>query len=101
MVARTVNHRNLCELERVAPISDVKHAIFDVMATTRSGPGRPALGERTRMTVRVPSDIYEALRREAKARGISMNQYVAEVAATHLGMPESMPNVDSQEAIPA
>ena len=53
------------------------------------------------MTVRVPSDIYEALRREAKARGISMNQYVAEVAAAHLGMPESMPNIDSQEAIPA
>lgn len=53
------------------------------------------------MTVRVPSDVYDALRREAKARGISMNQYVAEVAATHLGMPEAVSNYDGQEAIPA
>ncbi|MFN3865268.1 MAG: toxin-antitoxin system HicB family antitoxin [Demequina sp.] len=71
------------------------------MATTRSGPGRPALGERTRMTVRVPSDVYDALRREAAARGISMNQYVAEVAATHLGMSEAVSSYDDQEAIPA
>ncbi|RBA33805.1 toxin-antitoxin system HicB family antitoxin [Dietzia maris] len=71
------------------------------MATTRSGPGRPALGERTRMTVRVPSDVYDALRREAKARGISMNQYVAEVAAAHLGMPKAVSHFDDQEAIPA
>lgn len=53
------------------------------------------------MTVRVPSDVYDALRREAKARGISMNQYVAEVAATHLGMLEAVSNFDDQEAIPA
>ena len=53
------------------------------------------------MTVRVPSDVYDALRREAKARGISMNQYVSEVAATHLGMPEAVSNFDDQEAIPA
>ena len=53
------------------------------------------------MTVRVPSDVYDALRREAKARGISMNQYVAEVAATHLGMSEALSNFDGQEAISA
>lgn len=53
------------------------------------------------MTVRIPSDVYDALRREAEARGISMNQYVAEVAATHLGVPEAVSNLDGQEAIPA
>ena len=52
------------------------------------------------MTVRVPSDVYDALRREAAARGISMNQYVAEVAAGHLGMPEALSSYVSQEAIP-
>lgn len=53
------------------------------------------------MTVRVPSDVYDALRREAAARGISMNQFVAEVAAAHLGIPEAVPSYDGQEAIPA
>lgn len=53
------------------------------------------------MTVRVPSDVYDALRREAQTRGISMNQFVAEVAATHLGMQEAVANFDGQEAIPA
>jgi hypothetical protein len=30
-----------------------------------------------------------------------MNQYVAEVAAAHLGMPKAVSHFDDQEAIPA
>lgn len=71
------------------------------MATKQSRAGRPSLGERTRVPVRMPSDVYEALRIEAKSRGISMSQYMADLAAMHLGLPEAVMKLDDQEAIPA
>ena len=49
----------------------------------------------------MPSDVYEALRIEAKSRGISMSQYMADLAAMHLGLPEAVMKLDDQEAIPA
>jgi len=46
-------------------------------------------------------EVYEALRVEAKSRGISMSQYLADLAAIHLGLPEAVLRLDTQEAIPA
>lgn len=71
------------------------------MATKKSRAGRPSLGERMRVPVRMPPDVYEALRIEAKSRGISMSQYMADLAAMHLGLPEAVMKLDDQEAIPA
>lgn len=70
------------------------------MATKRSV-GRPSLGERMRVPVRMTPEVYEALRVEAKSRGISMSQYLADLAAIHLGLPEAVLRLDTQEAIPA
>lgn len=69
------------------------------MATKRPGPGRPPKGQRTQLTMRIPSAVYEAIRAEAKARGISMNDYLVHVAASDLGMPVSQ-RVD-EEALSA
>lgn len=73
------------------------------MATNQPqrGRGRPSLGERMRVPVRMPSEVYEALRVEAKSRGISMSQYMADLAAVHLGLPQAALKLDVQEAIPA
>lgn len=71
------------------------------MATKRPGPGRPSLGERMRVPVRMSPEVYEALRLDAKSRGISMSQYMADLAAHHLGIPESASRLNDQEAIPA
>jgi len=49
----------------------------------------------------MPSEVYEALRVEAKSRGISMSQYMADLAAVHLGLPQAALKLDVQEAIPA
>lgn len=46
-------------------------------------------------------EVHEALRIEAKSRGVSMSQYLADLAAIHLGLPEAVLKLDSQEAIPA
>lgn len=75
--------------------------IFDAMAMKRPGPGRPPLGERMRVPVRMSPEVYEALRLEARTRGISMSQYLADLAAIHLGMPEEVLKLDEQEAMPA
>lgn len=70
------------------------------MATKRTA-GRPSLGERMRVPVRMTPEVHEALRIEAKSRGVSMSQYLADLAAIHLGLPEAVLKLDSQEAIPA
>ena len=59
------------------------------------------MGERTRITVRIPPQVYEALRTEARSRGISMNQYLADVAASHLGLPEAVLKLNDEEALSA
>jgi len=60
------------------------------MATKRPGPGRPSLGERTALKVRLPVDLYEAVRAEAESRGISMNQVVVEIATRSLEHKEAL-----------
>lgn len=73
-----------------------------LMATKRPGPGRPSLGDRMRVPVRMSPSVYEALRVEARSRGISMSQYMADLAAIHLGMPEAALKLDeNQEALSA
>jgi len=54
-----------------------------------------------RVPVRMAPEVYEALRLEAKTRGISMSQYLADLAAINLGLPEAVHQLDGQEAIPA
>jgi predicted HicB family RNase H-like nuclease len=71
------------------------------MATNQARLGRPSLGERMRVPVRMPPEVYEALRVEAKSRGISMSQYMADLAAIHLGLPQAALKLDQQEEIPA
>lgn len=66
----------------------------------KQGPGRPSLGERTKMTVRVPCPVYDALRREAHERGISMNQLVSELASEHLDANTHQEHTH-REAVPA
>ena len=71
------------------------------MATKQQGPGRPSFGTRMRVPVRMAPEVYEALRLEAKTRGISMSQYLADLAAINPGLPEAVHQLDGQEAIPA
>lgn len=71
------------------------------MATKQPGPGRPSFGTRMRVPVRMAPEVYEALRVEAKSRGISMSQYLADLAAIDLGLPQAVSRLDDQEAIPA
>lgn len=54
-----------------------------------------------RVPVRMAPEVYEALRVEAKSRGISMSQYMANLAAINLGLPEAVVKLEDQEAIPA
>lgn len=81
-------------------VHDAICGMVTTMATKRSV-GRPSLGERMRVPVRMTPEVYEALRVEAKSRGISMSQYLADLAAIHLGLPEAVLRLDTQEAIPA
>lgn len=67
----------------------------------RTGAGRPSLGERMRIPVRMSPEVYEALRLEAQARGISMSQLLADLAAVHLGMPEAALKLDGSEKLTA
>lgn len=71
------------------------------MATKQTGPGRPSFGARMRVPVRMAPEVYEALRVEAKSRGVSMSQYMADLAAINLGLPEAVFQLNDQEAIPA
>lgn len=71
------------------------------MATKQPGPGRPSFGTRMRVPVRMAPEVYEALRVEAKSRGVSMSQYLADLAAIDLGLPQAVSRLDDQEAIPA
>lgn len=71
------------------------------MATKQPGPGRPSFGTRMRVPVRMAPEVYEALRDEAKSQGISMSQYLADLAAINLGLHEAVSQIDDQEAIPA
>lgn len=71
------------------------------MATKQSGPGRPSFGTRMRVPVRMAPEVYEALRVEAKSRGVSMSQYMADLAAINLGLPAAALQLNDQEAIPA
>lgn len=71
------------------------------MATKQTGPGRPSFGTRMRVPVRMAPEVYEALRVEAKSRGISMSQYLADLAAIDLGLPQAVSQLGDQEAIPA
>lgn len=71
------------------------------MATTRVGTGRPSMGDRTQLTVRIPPEVHQALRDEAHSRGISMNQTLLEIAADHLGVTEVALPIDDQERLSA
>lgn len=86
---------------RVVENSGAAYGNFTCMATKRTGPGRPPLGERTRVPVRMPTDVYEALRDEARTRGISMSQYMADLAAIHLGFPEAALKLTDLEEVTA
>ena len=85
---------------RVAPISGVTYGNVADMAT-RVGTGRPSLGDRTQLTVRIPPGIHQALRDEAQSRGISMNQALLEIAADHLGVTEVALPINDQEKLSA
>ncbi len=54
-----------------------------------------------RVPVRMAPEVYEALRVAAKSRGVSMSQYMADLAAINLGLPEAVLQLSDQEAIPA
>lgn len=86
---------------RVRTISGANCGNLTLMATKQSGPGRPSFGTRMRVPVRMAPEVYEALRVEAKSRGISMSQYMANLAAINLGLPEAVVKLEDQEAIPA
>lgn len=96
-----VGARNSTSLRRVDGICGAKCGSFPPMATKQRGPGRPSFGERVRVPVRMAPEVYEALRVEARSRGVSMSQYLADLAAIDLGLPEAvLPPVD-EEAISA
>lgn len=54
-----------------------------------------------RVPVRMPSEVYEALRYEAQTRGVSMSQLLADLAAVHLGMPEAALKLNGSEKLSA
>ena len=87
---------------RVAPISGATCGTVVRMAEKRRpGAGRPSLGERMRVPVRMSPEVYEALRHEAQTRGSSMSQLLADLAAVHLGMPEAALKLDGLEKLSA
>lgn len=45
-------------------------------------------GERAQIMTRPDKAVYDIVRCEAAARGIPMGQYVADVLAMHVGLPE-------------
>ena len=59
------------------------------------------LKERMRVPVRMAPEVYEALRVEARSRGVSMSQYLADLAAINLGLPEAVVPPADEEAISA
>lgn len=88
---RSATESHVCNsIERVVEICGVTNDTVAIMATKRPGPGRPSLGERTALKVRLPVDLYEAVRAEAESRGISMNQVVVEIASRSLEHKEAL-----------
>ena len=93
--------KNSTSPRRVDRICGAKCGSFPPMATKQRGPGRPSFGERMRVPVRMAPEVYEALRVEARSRGVSMSQYLADLAAINLGLPEAVVPPADEEAISA
>ncbi|MCV7080130.1 toxin-antitoxin system [Mycolicibacterium insubricum] len=56
-------------------------------------------GDRVQIMTRPPREVYDVIRTRATALGIPMGQYVADVLAHHVGMPELMREL-GQEVLP-
>ena len=93
--------KNSTSPRRVDRICGAKCGSFPHMATKQRGPGRPSFGERMRVPVRMAPEVYEALRVEARSRGVSMSQYLSDLAAINLGLPEAVVPPADEEAISA
>lgn len=61
------------------------------MTTQRYRGGRKSKGDRLQLISRVAAPVGEAVRDQAEARGMSMNDFIASVLAREVGMPELAP----------
>ena len=61
------------------------------MTAQRYRGGRHSKGDRQALISRVANPLGEAVREEAEARGMSVNDYIASLLAREVGMPEYAP----------
>lgn len=57
--------------------------------------GRPSKGDREMVRARLPRPLAKALHAEARRRGITVNDFIGELAARELQLP-----YDEQERLP-
>jgi len=60
------------------------------------GMAQPHKGDRAQIMCRPRLPVYEEIRRRAAESGLSMSQYVADLLATHVGMPELVRELDKE-----
>lgn len=69
------------------------------MAESPRRPGRPSLGERLMVPVRIHPDLKEAVTQAAKNHGMTVNGYIAALIAADTGLTNLVPPIQ-QEALP-
>lgn len=62
--------------------------------------GRPNLGQRVEMTVRVPPELRDAVREAARGSGVSENQLLQSLIAGYFGMHHLTPRLPRPEELP-
>ncbi|BDZ44050.1 hypothetical protein GCM10025865_33490 (plasmid) [Paraoerskovia sediminicola] len=63
-----------------------------------AGPGRPgrkSKGDRDQFITRTARPVGDVLRERAEAAGLTYSDYIANVLAAHVGLPELAPSADA------
>ncbi len=61
---------------------------------------QPHKGDRMLVQSRVPRAVWEEMRRRAAKAGLPVSQYAADLLAVHVGRPDLVRSLPSQEGLP-
>lgn len=50
--------------------------------------GRPSKGDRAAMTLRIPAELYDQLRKDAMDSSVALSQYISDLLAHQAGRPD-------------
>jgi len=63
-------------------------------------PGRAHKGDRVLIQSRPPRPVWEAVHAKARAAGLPVSQYLADLLALHVGRPDLVRELGREEGLP-